>query len=542
MVRLAFGLLVALGIAALGGCGGGTGDGDAGPVVPAPDGHAATVRVGPLLVRPASAAGFVAQGIHSQYGAISLVALHGSRISYLSSQALLDRIVFSRGTHGDHDIWVCNLDGSGAVRLIDNAAIDEFPAWSPDGRRIAFDRKSVGQDAEIVLMNADGSGPHALTDNSFDIDDIHPTWSPDGRRIAFQENSAGDDEVYVMYDDGTGRVNLTNRHDANDAQPDWSPNLSNATIAFVSDRNGDFEIYEMREDGSSQTPITTNLEMDVNPAYDASGSRLAWESSVQGGHDIFIGGPGLAVPYDLSAMPDYEHYPAWSSDGRFVCYASYVDFSAELVLQQTEPPYERFALTDNSVTDTHPDLGSPTMQTDRVIIGPAGSDWGGRNPIWSYSDAGIVAYAADGYRSFVRIAVRAADLPTVSVAPLSAPAGAIGNAPLGVLVEAAEIVNLREDGGRGRSPVLWQLDPLDATAVALYFHWETGKLLAVMTIADQNYPAGAGASRSSLTQRVERGTLVAEGSFAAVFDASGARIADAASAVRIADDTVIVMR
>jgi Tol biopolymer transport system component len=56
------------------------------------------------------------------------------------------------------------------------------PAWSPDGKRLAFSR-SAGDFAQIVVINADGSGLASLTADSFTS--RSPTWSPDGRRIAY---------------------------------------------------------------------------------------------------------------------------------------------------------------------------------------------------------------------------------------------------------------------------------------------------------------------------------------------------------------------
>jgi len=538
MTRLRLLAVVCMLVALLAGCGGPE-DALAPPAPPSGGGDAARVQVGPLLVRPASAAGFAAQEIPNPNGPISLVALHGSRINYLASQALLDRIVFSRGSGSDFDIIVCNLDGSGAVRLINNAASDQLPAWSPDGQRIAFERTPAGQDSEIVVMNADGSGPHALTANT-DVDS-DPTWSPDGRRIAFEAYHGGNAEIYVMYDDGFGQTNLTN-NGAEDRHPDWSPNLSDSTIVFASTRdNLNGEIYEMHADGSGQTRLTNNAAVDLYPAYDPWGDRIAWESTVQGTLDIVIGEAGGPPPCDFSARSGHEQYPAWSSDARFICYSATVGADYELVLQETEPPYGRFVLTNNAPQDLHPDLGSPTMQTDRVIIGPAGTDWGGCDPIWQHSDAGIVAYDDDGYRSFVRIGIRSADLPTLSVTPLAAPSASSG-APLGVLVEAAEIVNLREDGGRGREAKLWLFDALNPTAVAAYFDGHTGKLIAALVLADQSYPTGAAAPGAVVTERLEGGALVVEGAFTTVFDATGARIADAVSEVRIAEGAVDVVR
>ena len=71
------------------------------------------------------------------------------------------------------------------------------PAWSPDGRRIAF---ASGRDGnfEIYVINADGSRQRRLTRNTGR--DVGPVWSPDGRRIAFESNW----QVYVMNADGSG--------------------------------------------------------------------------------------------------------------------------------------------------------------------------------------------------------------------------------------------------------------------------------------------------------------------------------------------------
>ena len=68
-----------------------------------------------------------------------------------------------------------NADGSGQANLTKNPVGDEFAAWSPDGRRIAFQSTRDGND-EVYLMNADGSGLTNLTKNP--VVDHFPAWSP----------------------------------------------------------------------------------------------------------------------------------------------------------------------------------------------------------------------------------------------------------------------------------------------------------------------------------------------------------------------------
>ena len=82
------------------------------------------------------------------------------------------------------------------------------PAWSPDGRKIAFTSERDGN-SEVYVMNANGSGQRNLTrDPAYDAD---PTWSPDGRKIAFVSNRDGSYQVYDMNADGSGQRGLTQR-------------------------------------------------------------------------------------------------------------------------------------------------------------------------------------------------------------------------------------------------------------------------------------------------------------------------------------------
>jgi TolB protein len=69
-----------------------------------------------------------------------------------------------------------------------------WPAWSPDGKQVAFTTNRDGN-YEIYVMNADGSDPRNLTRHRGQ--DNFPAWSPDGKRVAFVSNRAGGHDVYV---------------------------------------------------------------------------------------------------------------------------------------------------------------------------------------------------------------------------------------------------------------------------------------------------------------------------------------------------------
>jgi len=507
------------------GCGGdGTLSPAPGPEPPGGD-VGQTLEVGPMLVRPASTAGFTATAIDSE-GTVSFAGLYGSQINYLAAQALMDRIVFSSYRDGYLDIWVCNLDGSGLVQLTNNTAHEGHPNWSPDGTRITFDRQWPGQDIEIMVMNADGSGVHALTNDG--VDQRDPCWSPEGRRVAFQSMTPGNWDIYTMYDDGISAMNLTS-HSASDQSPNWAPSLDDPDILFSSDRAGDAEIYRMDEDGTNVTALTANSWQDYRPAWRPDMSEIVWDADLPVGREIVLkklAGGGLR---NFSASSNDDSEPSWSSDGRWIAYSSLNIPNIDVYIQQTAPPYQRFRVTTLMAVDEAPDLGSPAMQVERVLIGPNGSDWGGADPVWSSAYAGVVAFASNGYLNFVRIGVASADADTIRMESLTNP----GLMLAGVAVEAHKIVNLREDAGRDSEPTVWDLSSWNAGAVLLYFDAFTGKLASVLVARDVVYPSAA---NGPVAPSLRGDRLIVGGDFVAVLDEAGDLVAENVGVVELGAD------
>jgi len=94
------------------------------------------------------------------------------------------------------------------------------PAWSPRGDKIAFVSKDTGND-EIWVINIDGTGAKHLTSNKWEWDE-HPSWSPDGTKIVFWSNRLGGrKQIWVMNADGTNLRNLSGWKDWNDWDPVW---------------------------------------------------------------------------------------------------------------------------------------------------------------------------------------------------------------------------------------------------------------------------------------------------------------------------------
>ena len=157
------------------------------------------------------------------------------------------------------------------------------PAWSWDGTILAFMVEAVLGDGtsqrDLYLLRGINTNVIQLTDGPGNNDS--PAFSPDGRRIAFASDRSGDLEIYVMNTNGSNVVQLTNSP-GNDTSPDWSPDGSQ--IAFRSNRDGEPDVYVMNADGSEPVNVSQNPGADDEfPSW--------------GGSTVYAGS-GIAVTVD----------------------------------------------------------------------------------------------------------------------------------------------------------------------------------------------------------------------------------------------------
>jgi Tol biopolymer transport system component len=283
----------------------------------------------------------------SEGGPIQIVSAPGSKIAFASYR------------DGNYEIYSMNADGSSPTRLTNNTAWDNQPNWSPDRSKIAFATDRDGN-LEIYSMNANGSNLIRLT--NYGAADNYPVWSPNGSKISFTSNRDGNLEIYSMNANGSGLTRLTNNAAA-DGGPSWS--ADGTKIAFTTNRNGNFEIYTMNADGSSPTRVTNNSADDFGTAWSPDGTKILFASNRDGNFEVYVMNANGSSPTRLtnnSAADGYYpistsliHYGlAWSPDGTQIAFISNRDSNVE-VYRMNANGSSPTRLTNNTVPDTAPD-------------------------------------------------------------------------------------------------------------------------------------------------------------------------------------------
>jgi TolB protein len=191
------------------------------------------------------------------------------------------------------------------------------PAWSPDGRWIAFVRQPWVRDpshTDIWLVAPDGSNPRRLTAQVAREHNWDPAWSPDSSQIAYYRFMGDRGQIWIMNADGTSRRALSDIGDRA-RYPSWSPDGKKIAFAVQQDRNWD--IYLMNADGSGVTRLTDSPEEEIRPVFLPGGTKLIYERRGQ----LRLLDVDTRETRVVTIGPNDSH-PTVSFDGKYIAYRS----------------------------------------------------------------------------------------------------------------------------------------------------------------------------------------------------------------------------
>lgn len=210
----------------------------------------------------------------------------------------------------DGDIWRMNGDGTGLVNLTNSPAVDDNPAWSPDGLSIYFNSLRSG-DVDLFRMDADGHNVVQFT--SFGLG-AYPAPAPDGQRVAFV-TAVQDLDLAIREANGTLRT--LSALPGNESSPAWS--RAGDRIAFSRDGT-ERGLYTIRPDGTGAVRLTTwNSDW---PSWSPDGARMVVLGGPVPGARLWVLRADGSNPEQLTPPEYFTGVADWSSDGRWIVFSA----------------------------------------------------------------------------------------------------------------------------------------------------------------------------------------------------------------------------
>jgi len=249
----------------------------------------------------------------------------------------MGKIAFVSLRDDNAEIYVTTSVG-GEVNLTNDPDEDVDPAWSPDGKKIAWASKREGT-YNIYLADADGGGITQLTTS--DGADLSPRWSPDGKRIAFSRQGT----IMVMNSDGSGLTQVTQPKPETTAPPcegggflgGWSPDGDKLTFYVASGSRGTAEVCTVNVDGSQLTVVRGDPDTyNTEPAWSPEDQRIAYRSIRQGNHEVHVVNADGSDDTNLTTNPAMDIEPAWSPDGQWIVFSSNRTYDFDLFIMRAD--------------------------------------------------------------------------------------------------------------------------------------------------------------------------------------------------------------
>ncbi|KAA6185977.1 Tol-Pal system beta propeller repeat protein TolB [Thiohalocapsa marina] len=230
-----------------------------------------------------------------------------TRIAYVTSSG--------SGSEARVALRVADADGYNPQTIVDSPEPIMSPAWSPDGRRLAYVSFENHQPAIYVQDLASGRRERVA---AFEGMNSAPAFSPDGRQLAMSLSRDGNPDIYVM-DLASGQLTRLTEHYAIDTEPAWAPDGRH--LVFTSDRGGKPQIYRVGAAGGTAQRVTFDGEYNAAASYSPDGRSLVMVRRDAGRFFIVLtdawGGSSRAL-----SSGTLDESPGFAPNGSMIIYAT----------------------------------------------------------------------------------------------------------------------------------------------------------------------------------------------------------------------------
>ena len=212
---------------------------------------------------------------------------------------------------------VADADGWNPQVVVRSAEPLLSPAWSPDGRKLAYVSFERGNSAIYIQDIARGARDLV---SSFRGINGAPSFSPDGRKLALTLSRSGNPEIYVMDLGSKQLTQLTNQFGI-DTEPTWS--ADGASIYFTSDRGGRPQIYRVPASGGSATRVTFQGNYNATPTVSYDGKKIAMTQGSGSNYRIALMDSSLGSARWSTLSPgSLDESPSFAPNASMVLYAA----------------------------------------------------------------------------------------------------------------------------------------------------------------------------------------------------------------------------
>jgi TolB protein len=239
------------------------------------------------------------------------------------------KIYYVKLSGGNKEIWAMDYDGANQHQITHLGTISISPRVAPDNSRLAF--SSLGRNGFQIRMYSLILG-RVINFPEVGGTNVSPAWSPDGREIAYSSSRSGDPEIWISDAGGSLSRRITNFRGP-DVSPAYNPKTG-SQITWISGRTGLPQLYIMNTDGSGVQQMTDG-GYATSPSWSPNGQVIAfaWDRKygpgAPGGQDIYVMEVATKKWIQLTHDGGRCDFPSWSPDGRHIVYANSADGRAE---------------------------------------------------------------------------------------------------------------------------------------------------------------------------------------------------------------------